>query len=298
MRRVTSALLGLSLASTGVVLAAAQEQQMQASGPPKILEIQREFLKPGKAGVIHDRSEANFVQAFAHAKWPTHYVALNSVSGPSRALFLVGYPSFEAWQKDEDATMKDTALSASLERSEESDGDLLTSFDQVVFIYNRDLSLNPVPDLANVRFMEVTAFKLRPGHDRDWENLVKLYKDGIQKAGISDANWAMYHLAYGGGDDYTIFSTDKSMADMDAGMADGKKFRDAVGDDGLKQIDELMASAVISVNSQLFEINPRQSYPRPEWVKENPSFWNPKPMMTSAKKPGTAKSSSEKKGGQ
>jgi hypothetical protein len=269
------------------------------SGPPKVLEIQREFLKPGKAGMIHDRSEANFVQAFAHAKWPTHYVALNSLSGPSRALFLVGYSSYEAWQKDEDATTKDTALSASIERAEESDGELLTSFDQVVFLYSKELSLNPVPDLANVRFMEVTAFRLRPGHTSDWENLVKMYIDGIQKAGISDANWAMYHLEYGGGDDYTLFSTDKSMADMDAGMTDSKKFRDAVGEDGLKKMDELMAAAVESVNSQLFEINPRQSYPPAEWVAKNPDFWKTKPVMASTAKPATkAKPVSEKKGGQ
>jgi hypothetical protein len=299
MRSITSILLGISLASSGVVLVAAQEQQMQASGPPKVLEIQREFLKPGKAGVIHDRSEANFVQAFSHAKWPTHYVAMNSVSGPSRALFLIGYPSYDAWQKDEDATQKDTALSATLERAEESDGDLLTSSDQLVFVYSPELSLNPAHDLANVRFMEVTAFKLRPGHTMDWQNLVKMYKDGIQKAGITDANWAMYHLEYGGGDDYTIFSSDRSMADIDAGMADGKKFREAVGEDGLKKIDEVMASAVISVNSQLFEINPRQSYPPAEWVAKNPGFWKTKPMMAStAKSAGKAKPALEKKGGQ
>jgi len=50
-----------------------------------------------------------------------------------------------------------------------------------------------------------------------------------------------------------------------------------------------MAAAVVSVNSELFEINPRQSYPPAEWVKENPSFWTPRPLMTSSKKPVTAK---------
>lgn len=289
MRKIGSILVGLSLSVSGVMFAAAQEQQPQASGPPKILQIEREILKPGKAGMIHDRSEANFVEAFSHAKWPTHYIALNSMSGPSRALYVIGYPSYEAWQKDEDATRKDSALAASIERSEQADGELLTGFDQMVFTYSAGLSLNPASTLANVRFMEITAFKLRPGHTMDWQNLVKMYKDGIQKAGITDANWAMYHLEYGGGDDYTLFSSDKSMADMDAGMADSKKFRDAVGEDGLKKMDELMAAAVVSVNSELFEINPRQSYPPAEWVKENPSFWTPRPLMTSSKKPVTAK---------
>jgi hypothetical protein len=75
---------------------AAQEDM----GPPKVLVIEREFVKPGKAGSLHEKSESQFVQAFTAAKWPTHYLAMASLSGRPRALFMLGYPSFEAWEKD------------------------------------------------------------------------------------------------------------------------------------------------------------------------------------------------------
>jgi hypothetical protein len=300
MKKITRVLLGLSLASSGVLLAAAQEQQMQPSGPPQVLEVQREFLKPGKAGTIHDKSEANFVEAFSHAKWPTHYIAMNSLSGPSRALYLVGYPSYAAWEKDEDATQKNAALSAAVERASESDGELLSSSDQAVLYYNPDLSLHPVPSLAKVRFMEITVFKLHPGHGTDWHNLVKMYVADVQKAGITDSNWATYELEYGGADEYVLFSTDKSLADIDEGVGDGNKLRDAVGEDELKKLDDLEAAAVSSVDSELFEINPRQSYPPSEWVTENPSFWKPSAVMAATPKPASnpAKTVSAKKGGQ
>ena len=116
MKIISPVLLGLSLAVGVSSLAAAQEMQGSSpemmQGPPKVLQLTREFVKPGKSGAIHDASESKFVAAMAKAKWPTHYFALNSLSGKSRALYLTGYPSFKAWEDDYMATMKDKALSA------------------------------------------------------------------------------------------------------------------------------------------------------------------------------------------
>ena len=46
-----------------------------------------EFVKP---------SESAFVQAMTRAKWPAHYLAVSSVTGKPRVLFLTGYDSFPA----------------------------------------------------------------------------------------------------------------------------------------------------------------------------------------------------------
>ena len=121
MKIVSPALLGLSLAFVGSALTAAQEMQ----GPPKVLTITREFTKPGKGGDMHDKSESKFVSAMAAAKWPTHYFALSSLSGKSRALYLTGYPSFKAWEDDFLAMMKNKPFSAELDKDAVADGELL-----------------------------------------------------------------------------------------------------------------------------------------------------------------------------
>jgi hypothetical protein len=290
MNKIMCAVVGLSFAAMGSPFTTAQEASAQEmTGPPAVLQVQREFLKPGKAGVIHDRSESNFVQAMAHAKWPTHYFALNSLSGPARALYFTPYASFDAWEKDRAAMEKNTELSTALERAEQSDGDLLSSFDEAVLQYDPDMSYHPPAGLGNIRFLEITVFKIHPGHGMDWRSLVKMYVDGVQKAGMEDANWATFEIAYGGGDEYVVISTDKSMADIDKSNADGKKFSDAMGEEGMKKFSDLEASSVESVDSELFAINPRQSYPPQSWIDQDPSFWNAKPIMASAAKPATAK---------
>ncbi len=281
MKIINSVLLGLALAVVGGSFAAAQQTP---STMPKILQIDREFIKPGKAGALHDASESRFVAAMTKAKWPTHYIALNSLSGRSRALYISAYASFAAWQKDMDATDKDAALSAELDRLSVSDGELLDGTDQFVLYYDGDLSYHPIPDLADVRYMEITTFHIHPGHRKDFSDLVKMVIAGQQKAG-THANWAMYEMEYGGGNEFVLFSADKSLSEIDESFTEGKKFDAAMGKEGITKLTGLVSSTIASSDSELFAINPRQSYAPPQWVKENPGFWEPK----QAAKPATAK---------
>src|SRR6266568_7379006 len=94
-------LLGLSLVFTTSTMIAAQDSSTTTSDkPPKVLQITREWLKPGRGGMVHDKSEAAFVSLMNRGKLQGHYVALNSMTGKSRALYITRYPSFEAWEAD------------------------------------------------------------------------------------------------------------------------------------------------------------------------------------------------------
>jgi len=261
-----------------MAMAAAQEMP----GPPKVLVIQREYLKPGRAGSVHEKSESAFVRAMAAAKWPTHYFAVESMSGPSRALFLLGYPSFAAWEKDNMAQEKNATLSAAMDRAALADGDLLTSFDQNVFIYREDMSLRPNADIPHSRYFEVSVFQVRAGHEKEWEELVKIYKEGFEK--IPDAKWAVFESAYGvnNGGMFAVFNPMKSLGEVDQEYADQKKFLEALGDEKRKKVGELSAACIESEQSNLFHFNPKMSYPMDEWIKADPGFWKPKAAVAGA----------------
>jgi hypothetical protein len=72
----------------------------------------------------------------AAAKWPTHYLGMNSLSRPSRSLFFICYDSFAEWEKDNMAMMKDATLSAPFDRASQADGELLSKYETGVFTYN------------------------------------------------------------------------------------------------------------------------------------------------------------------
>ncbi len=281
MKRNIGMWLVLSLLMISATTVFAQDYSM---APPKVLVTQLEMLKPGVSGGPHMKTESAFVQAMTAAKWPTHYLGMDSMSGASRALFLVGYDSFAAWEKDNLATQKNATLSAAFDRASIADGQLLTTFSAGVFVYREDMSLRPnTTNPAQSRYFEILRFKIREGHDKEWEDLVKMYMDAYGKA-VPDEHWATYQSQYGtdNGGVYIVFISMKSLAEVDSGFGNAKKFAAQLGEDGMKKLAELSAACIQDSQSNLFAFNPKMSYVADAWVKADPGFW--KPAVTPAPK--------------
>ena len=278
MRKLASFLLVTLFTFAGLALAAAQEAT-ETVPPPKVLSVFREFLKPGKGGSPHEKAESAFVQAFARAKWPTHYLTVNSLTGRPRALFLTRYDSFEAWEKDSQAVAKNAALSAALDRAAVADGDLLSDADASVLIYNEEQSLRAAVDIAHMRYFEIYLYRVKPGHRQEWDELVKLVKGAYEK--IPDVHWATYQAAYGQeGTTFVIFIPLKSTIEIDKGFEHDKQFAANLGEDGLKRLNELEGACVEFTQRNLFQFSPKMSYPPDEWVKADPDYWKPKAEAT------------------
>jgi len=290
MKRLTGSMFALVvLLAVGMSGMAAGQDKPIGKMPPKVLVITREFTKPGKSGTQHEKTESLFVQATTRAKWPTHYLAVESLSGKSRALFLTGYDSFEAWEKDTLATQKDATLSAALDRAWAADGELLSETDGGAFVFREEYSLRPEVDIAHMRYFEISRFQVKQGHDKDWDEIVKLVTAAYKK--IPDAHWATYLAVYGSPDTtYIVFNPMKSAAEIDRNFAANKEFEAAMGEAGMKKFAELSAAAIESSQTNLFAFNPRMSYPADEWVKADPEFWKPK----AAAAPAAAKKPAEK----
>jgi len=285
MRKTTGWLLALLLLLGVLGTAAAQEM---SGGPPKVLVVYREVLKPGKNGMTHEKSESAFVQAFAKAKWPTHYFAADSLSGHPRSLFFIGYDSFADWEKDNLATEKNPQLAAALDRATVNDGELLSEAEGLVFAFNEKYSLRASVDIAHMRYFEIAVYRVRPGHHHEWEEAVNLVKAAYEK--IPDVHWAAFNTVFGGEDEsYAIFVPRKSLAEVDKGFGSSREFVANMGEEGMKKLHELEASAIVSTTSQLFQFNPRESYPPEAWVKADPDFWKPKPAMPPAATPKKSK---------
>lgn len=279
MKRFTRLLLGTCLLVGGMGIAVAQE----TTPPPKVLSIMREFVKPGKGGAVHEKSESAFVQAMTRAKWPTHYFAVSSITGKPRVLFLTGYDSFEAWEKDVQATQKNATLSAALDRAALADGDLLSDYDSSALVYSDEYSLRSGVDIAHMRYFEISLYRVRPGHDADWDEIVKMVKAAYEK--IPEAHWATYYAQFGQeGTSYVVFTPIKSAAEIDQSFAQDKQFMANMGEDGMKKFSELLARAIEYSQHNLFAFTPSMSYPRDEWIKADPDFWKPKAHAAAAPK--------------
>jgi hypothetical protein len=153
-------------------------------------------------------------------------------------------------------------------------------------VFREEYSLRPEVDIAHMRYFEISRYQVKHGHDKDWDEIVKLVTAAYKK--IPDAHWATYSAVYGFPETtYIIFNPMKSAAEIDKNFAAGKGFEEAMGEEGMKKLAELSAAAIESSQTNLFAFNPRMSYPADEWVKADPEFWKPKAAAAPAagKKP-------------
>jgi len=287
MKTLGSVLMGLSLAVAACSFTAAQDTS-STSTIPKILQITIEYPKPYKGGAAHDKTESAFVLAQAKAKFPVYYVAMNSMSGRMRAIYMAHYDSFADWEKYNKMQDANPTLSADLERASIADGELLDDVEQGVYTYDPDLSFHPHDDLVNHRVYQISVFHVRPGHMKEWHDVVKMVKDAQEKAGTS-AHWGMYEVAFGAPDGtYIALTGDPSMSAIDLGYSEDKKFREAIGgEEGMQKLDELFGEAVDSSHSELFVVNPKQSYVSADWMKSDPAFWKANPAYAMGAKPAS-----------
>lgn len=263
------------------MVAQAQETMM---GPPKVLVIQREAIKPGK-NAAHAKSEANFVRAFSKANFPDHYIAATGLTGENRAVFFIGFDSLAAWEASNQAEDKNAALSAAVDAANDKDGEYVSEFRQGVFSYMEELSYHPQLPVAGVRYFRVFTIHVKPGHGQHFEEVRKIARAAHEKAGLQE-HFAVFSMLGGGpGGTYLIFIPMKSLSEMDEfASLHGKAYKDALGEEGQKKIEEFEREAIESTESNILALAPDMSYPRKEWIDAD-KFWAP----TAAAKPAAKK---------
>lgn len=269
--------LAVALAVLLGIALPAVAQSLAPTPPPKVIQIFREEVKPGK-NAAHAKVEAGWPRAFAKANSPTHYSAWVSSTGPSEAWFVTGFASFEAWEKDTKWNAANAALTAEMDQLSAQDGELISSGRSIVATYREDLSHRPGFVLPLVRYFSITIVRIRPGHNPDFEDARKIVKAAHEKAGVKD-NHSVWQVVSGmPNGTFLIMTPMQTLAEMDAApQVHGQAYRDAVGDEGRKKMRELAASGTMGSENIILAVNPKMSYPPKEYIDADPGFWAPKP---------------------
>ena len=257
-----------------------------ADGPPKVLYTTREFIKPGKRAA-HGKSEAAIAAAMAAAKSPMYSLALSSITGESRVVYLSGFANMADVESTYMSAMKLPGLESKLDAMNETDGALVESEASAIWRLREDLSSPSPLNIAEMRMMQLVQVEIKPGYGLEFEKVAKRVIDAWGKADPSYSA-AVYEMAYGHatGPVFLVMLPMKSMAFLDKIHDEHDAYVKALGEEDVKSNRDIARSAYLSSQSNLFVFSPRMSYVPDSWVKADPTFWNPKPkaMMMPAKK--------------
>jgi hypothetical protein len=297
MRGTILPLLGLLTAAPVAAVA-----QTADSGPPPVLIIGREDVKPGKM-TAHEKVSTAYAALYAKANPDESWLGLSPIAGEdSVVLFLVGYPSFAAAEtnhnKLEAALAQNAVLKAEMDRLDGQSGEMKNSSRTAWFVYRPALSYHPpkMGDVAKSRLVSVTTFRVKPGRVPDWNDYVKVLNAARDKANATWISAAGYQAQVGmPGGTFVAFQFHRTMAEMDENVAKADERQKAIdaalgGDQVVKMRRELISEILVeNPTTNLYVISRGESHPSATFAAADPDFWTPKPAAASGKALATKK---------
>jgi len=260
-------------------------------GPPKVLYIVREDIKPGMMPA-HNKHSAHFATIFNQLQTPNYRFALVPVAGSeNEVVYLTGADSFAELEGILQATDKKMGAAtgstkAELERLQVETPQLHAAMRDMLAIYRPELSFNPGVVLPKMRYFSITTVRLKPGHDAQYaEYIQKIVTVAREKAKVDMLHIAVFQVISGApGGTYMIFRPMVSLAELDQPL--NMRVRAAMSDDARKDADKIYADAVMSSDTSTYWMTPEMSYVDKQFAAVDPAFWNPKPEpMASKPKP-------------
>ena len=272
MRYTPCRILPFVLLACGAGTAAAQSLP---ATQPNLITIVREEVKVGRTAE-HQKIEAGWPAAYEKAKSPDYYLALVSMTGPNEAWYVTPYESHAAQGSSMKREGDDPVLTAELARLSRADADVLNGVRVMQARARKDLSYGTYPDIAKARFFEATWFRVRPGHEVQFDAAAKAYGAAAKRSGAKAAYRVYEVIAGAPGPIYLIFASAESYADFDQVMADGERTMKGASADEGAALQKLMVEGIINTESQRFRLDPVQSYVPKETRATDPAFWMPK----------------------
>jgi len=269
-RRIPVPFLALVLLAAGVGTALGQDPVPTTQ--PGLLTIYMEQVKPGM-DAAHAANEAGWPAAYTKAGSPDTYLALASMTGASQVWYTV---PFESNAKEGESMARDEAdpvLSAELARLSANDGQFLESLRVVQLVARPDLSHGAFPDLTRARFWDITMFRVRSGHDAQFEEAAKLYGEVSERL-AQTTSYRVYQVTAGMvGGTYIMFSSVDDYAEFDQAMATGNAIFEGMTDDEREVFDRFALEAEQTVFTNRFRLDPGMSYVDAATRAADPAFW-------------------------
>lgn len=274
-----------------VCIAAASTAGAQApAGPPKVLMIYREEVKPAR-GSQHAAVEASFAEVWSKAG-AQPYLAMTAVTGSATdALFISAYPSWEAVDKDM-AAFEKGASTPEFAAASKQESDLITNARQTLATFREDLSYNADKISAMVphaRYAWIRTTRVKPGHGADFAEMQKALIKAHTDAKV-DESWATFQVVGGvQSGTFLSFQFSKTFAEVEASDAAHKAMRDAAGAEYAAKMKKHAEDDIAYDQSDVYAFSPKMSHPSKAFTAADPAFWTPKAAAAHAKPAATKK---------
>jgi hypothetical protein len=232
---------------------------------------------PALIRVVRNVPYNGAIQPYVNRKAAALVLGLRAVSGLQETWLTELHDSF--------ASIEDTdrALIGSqndLRASEPISGydDVLTASRTMIGLYRAGLSYRSeeaAKGLPKARYLLVAIYRIRPGRDSDFVELVRLRRAHYDTINL-DRPEICYQVMSGAPSGTFIFMTPlTSLKSMDEGLARTPPYADAIRDTNATIGRKIAAETEVGHEFLIFRLDPGISYVSGDFSAEDPAFWAP-----------------------
>jgi hypothetical protein len=281
--RASLAIIFLSLLSCLMLRAQSGGSSAGTAAPPKVLLLVHQTYQPGK--VSARQKLAAMSHACDHLAVPNSWIDLESVTGPSEALFFDPFDSFEQMDKAGAEWSRIFSTHPDIARLQDEIRALVAGERTVIAVRRDDVGYRADSiDLSKARILRVLEVRLHPGRESDFVEAFKMLAAAYQKIN-SDTPWVVYQVNAGmPSPAFLVFVPMKALRQNDDLLARGQSLQGAEGEAGVERMQEVAREAYNSTESNLYAISPEMSHVSREFAAGDPVFWSPKPTAVAGGK--------------
>lgn len=274
IRSFLGALLWLSLVSTS----SGQEMKAAnpAAAPPFLLVLVHQELQPGKTGE-RQKLVASISRVCDRLDAPSFWIDLQSMTGTRETLTFDPFDSFEQVQQAHSGWKQFYAAHPDLAQTQGQIDSLVSSERTIVAVRRDDLG-TPAEDidLSEARFMRVLEVRLFPGHERDFEESIKLWGQGRAKA-KAEVPLIVYQVNEGtSSPTFLVFLPFSELKEYDDLLAQKEEVLEAnEGEDTADRLKQIARESYASTESNLYAVRPETSHVPKDFAAGDADFWRP-----------------------
>jgi hypothetical protein len=250
-----------SVALAGCLPAAAQNvtPTPETGVTPGTLLLYRADLISGKE-TAYEQAESQIVRAYADARIPIYWSALQAVTGSPHVLYFDGFDNFA------DIDRSGTDLAQGLDAHPEIGGmqqqlaDLVAATRTVLAFRRDDLGyrLNKI-DLAKANYVRVSLFQFRAGYEEEFAEAVRT-RARMYETNDIDTPWMIYQVHSGYSlPTYIEFQPMNSLSEIDDALDRNAKAR-RPGGASLLPAQKWIREADLSIDIQIYRVSQSMSH--------------------------------------
>ena len=213
-------------------------------------------------------NEVTSIPAYMEARAAVHVFGMTSITGPAETWLLETHDSFgsiEAVHEAVHAAMpeKDSGFLS---------GDVLAQSKALIAVYRPGFSYRPdqaARMLPRTRYFSVSLYRIRPGADGDFSELLRARKDFFDSINLDRPEIAYQIISGTPSTTYLLLAPLTSLKTLDEAL--GKRPIRAEPRSGSG--NKAGADIELSRSQLLFRVQPRMSYVSDEFASEAVEFW-------------------------